>query len=113
LASGPISQVLHCLTPRTEISTAYYAVKCWNAHELPHRPSDVEHQVNVTLDEDREIIEAQYKNRQATPAAEISERLIRADRAAVTARRVYERLLRREYGVPAESPREATLAGAG
>jgi vanillate O-demethylase monooxygenase subunit len=105
VAPGPISQVLHCLTPLTERSTGYFAIKCWNAHDQPHRPIDIIHQMNVTLDEDQEIIEAQFKNRQVTLSAELGERLVRADRAAVMARRVYERLQRREVemsGAPAQ-----------
>ena len=92
---GPMSQVLHCLTPRTAQSTNYLVVKCWNVLTRPHEVAAVHHQIDVTLLEDKEIIEAQYNNRRES-ASESDERLIRADRAAVMARRVHERILRNE-----------------
>jgi phenylpropionate dioxygenase-like ring-hydroxylating dioxygenase large terminal subunit len=52
----------------------------------------VEHQMSVTIDEDREIIEAQHRNRSAA-RGQLEERLVRADRAAVMARRVYDSIL--------------------
>jgi phenylpropionate dioxygenase-like ring-hydroxylating dioxygenase large terminal subunit len=64
--------------------------------------------MDVTLDEDKEIIEAQYRNRCAA-VSELEERLIRADKAAVTARRVYDRLLREEGETRAEGARQAEL----
>jgi phenylpropionate dioxygenase-like ring-hydroxylating dioxygenase large terminal subunit len=93
---APMSQVLHCLTPRTPDSTSYLVVKCWNILTRPHEIAAVHHQVHVTLLEDKGIIEAQYMNRREA-AAESADRLIRADRAAVMARRVNERILRIEH----------------
>jgi vanillate O-demethylase monooxygenase subunit len=104
----PMSRVLHCLTPRTAQSTSYLALKCWNIHLRPHEVAAVEHQMDVTIDEDKEIIEAQYRNRCAA-VSELEERLIRADKAAVTARRVYDRLLREEGETRAEGARQAEL----
>lgn len=91
----PMSQVLHCLTPRTVDSTTYIALKSWNILLQPHEVAGVEHQMAVTLEEDKAIIEAQYRSRRASPV-KLEERLIRADRAAVMARRMYEKLLRNE-----------------
>jgi vanillate O-demethylase monooxygenase subunit len=92
---GPVSQVLHCLTPVDERTTRYFAVKSWNAFTQPHQAAAVHHQIDVTLAEDKEIIEAQFASKQAAPEQQ-REKLIRADRAAVMARRVYERVLERE-----------------
>ena len=89
---GPISQVLHCLTPQTAESTRYFGVKCWNMLLKPHEIAGVQHQVDVTIEEDREMIEAQYRVARAAPPG-VQEKLIRADRAAVMARRSYEKLL--------------------
>jgi vanillate O-demethylase monooxygenase subunit len=100
---GPVSQVLHCLTPKTARSTNYLAVKCWNLADRPHEVAAVHHQVDVTLAEDKEIIEAQYNNR-CVAASLPEERLIRADRAAVMARRVNDRILRFERETKTESP---------
>lgn len=94
----PMSQVIHCLTPRTAASTSYLAVKSWNLLAKPHEIAAVEHQMLVTLTEDKEIIEAQYGNR-TNGVNDVEEKLIRADRAAVMARRVYEKLLAREMSV--------------
>jgi vanillate O-demethylase monooxygenase subunit len=98
----PMSQVLHCLTPRTAQSTTYLALKSWNILLQPHEVAAVEHQMAVTIDEDREIIEAQHRNRSAA-GGKLEERLVRADRAAVMARRVYDRVLDREAGTSAAS----------
>jgi len=94
IQAGPVSQVLHCLTPRTANSTSYLAVKCWNLAHRPHEVAAMWHQIDVTLGEDKEIIEAQYRNRRETALED--EKLIRADKAAVMARRVNERIMRRE-----------------
>jgi phenylpropionate dioxygenase-like ring-hydroxylating dioxygenase large terminal subunit len=91
----PMSQVIHCLTPRTAASTSYIALKSWNLLAKPHEIAAVEHQMRVTLTEDKEIVEAQYRNR-VDSADDAEEKLIRADRAAVMARRAYDRMLTRE-----------------
>ena len=57
----------------------------------PHEIAAIQHQTDVTLAEDKAIIEAQYRNRASAAA---SERLVKSDLAAVMARRVYERVLR-------------------
>jgi phenylpropionate dioxygenase-like ring-hydroxylating dioxygenase large terminal subunit len=98
----PMSQVLHCLTPRTPTSTTYLALKSWNILLRPHEVVAVEHQMAITIDEDKEIIEAQHRNRCAA-VGKLEERLIRADRAAVMARRAYERILDSEAAALAES----------
>jgi hypothetical protein len=67
-----------------------------NVLTRPHEVAAVHHQVHVTLLEDKGMIEAQYVNRREV-AAESADRLIRADRAAVMARRVNERILRVEH----------------
>jgi phenylpropionate dioxygenase-like ring-hydroxylating dioxygenase large terminal subunit len=97
-----MSQVLHCLTPRTSRSTIYIALKSWNVLLQAHEVAAVEHQMSVTLAEDKEIIEAQYKNRCAAPG-KLDETLVRADRAAVMARRVYNRVLGNEAQTTAGS----------
>src|SRR5215469_12408001 len=88
---GPMAQALHCLTPRNAESTTYLALRCWNVLTQPHEIAAIQHQTNVTLAEDKAIIEAQYRNRSA---ASSDEKLIKSDRAAIMARRVYERILR-------------------
>ena len=98
----PMSQVLHCLTPRTATSTNYLALKSWNILLRPHEVVAVEHQMAVTIDEDKEIIEAQHRNRCAA-LGKVEEKLIRADRAAVMARRAYDRILDSEAAAPAQS----------
>jgi phenylpropionate dioxygenase-like ring-hydroxylating dioxygenase large terminal subunit len=95
IQAGPMSQVLHCLTPQTENSTHYFALKCWNVLTKPHEIAAMNHQNEVTLAEDKEIIEAQFASKLADQS-HAPEKLIRADRAAVTARRVYQRVLERE-----------------
>jgi phenylpropionate dioxygenase-like ring-hydroxylating dioxygenase large terminal subunit len=79
-------------------------VKCWNLADRPHEVAAVQHQVDVTLAEDKKIIEAQYNNRRAA-ASVPEERLIRADRAAVMARRVNDRILHLESHAHSESSR--------
>jgi vanillate O-demethylase monooxygenase subunit len=90
---GPMAQALHCLTPRSPDSTTYLAVRCWNALTLPHEVAAIQHQTDVTLAEDKAIIEAQYRNRLSVSS---EERLVRSDLAAVMARRVYDRVLRND-----------------
>ena len=91
---GPVSQVIHCLTPQDDSSTRYIALKCWNVKTQPHEVAAVHHQVDVTAAEDKEIIEAQFGNKQLLgPAPEV---LIRADRAAVLSRRRYDKLVEEE-----------------
>jgi hypothetical protein len=63
----------------------------------PHEIAAMNHQNEVTLAEDKEIIEAQYASKLADQS-QAPEKLIRADRAAVMARRVYQRVLEREAG---------------
>ena len=91
---GPVSQVIHCLTPQDEASTRYIALKCWNEKVQPHEIAAVHHQVDVTAAEDKEIIEAQFANQRLLPTA--PETLIRADRAAVMSRRLLDKLLEQE-----------------
>jgi vanillate O-demethylase monooxygenase subunit len=105
---GPVSQVLHCLTPVDERTTRYFALKSWNVFTQPHQAAAVHHQIDVTLAEDKEIIEAQFANKQTASEAE-PEKLIRADRAAVMARRVYQRVLEKERRAVAPE-RRATAA---
>jgi len=88
---GPMAQALHCLTPRSAHATTYLALRCWNVLTQPHEIAAIQHQTDVTLAEDKAIIEAQYRNRACAAAAE---RLVKSDLAAVMARRVYERVLR-------------------
>jgi phenylpropionate dioxygenase-like ring-hydroxylating dioxygenase large terminal subunit len=97
IQSGPMSQVLHCLSPQTEDSTHYFVLKCWNVLTKPHEIAAMNHQNEVTLAEDKKIIEAQYASKLADQS-QAPEKLIRADRAAVMARRVYQRILERESG---------------
>src|ERR1700726_2394473 len=87
---GPMSQALHCLTPRDARSTMYFAVRCWNALTQPHEIAAIHYQTDVTLAEDKAIIEAQFQNR---TFASSEEKLIKSDFAAVMARRMYERVL--------------------
>jgi vanillate O-demethylase monooxygenase subunit len=109
---GPMSQVLHCLTPRTADSTHYLAVKCWNLSLRPHEVAAMQHQIEVTVSEDKEVIEAQHRSRcNAHPAPE--EKLIKADRAAVLARRLHERLVRDERARAAQSTGEPLQAAGG
>ena len=89
------TRVLHCLTPSHAQSTRYFVVRCWTHLRKPQEITAVHHQIDVTLAEDKDIIEAQYQNRQLTGAI-VPEVLIRADRAAVLARRMYVRVLQRE-----------------
>src|ERR1700722_17505723 len=84
---GPMAQALHCLTPRTAHATTYLALRCWNVLTQPHEIAAIQHQTDVTLAEDKAIIEAQYRNRVSAVA---EERLVKSDLAAVMARRVYE-----------------------
>jgi phenylpropionate dioxygenase-like ring-hydroxylating dioxygenase large terminal subunit len=88
---GPVSQVIHCLTPQGPGSTHYIALKCWNLKLQPHEIAAVHEQVDVTAAEDKAIIEAQFANQQLLAPA--PEALIRADKAAVMSRRLYEKLL--------------------
>jgi vanillate O-demethylase monooxygenase subunit len=90
---GAMAQALHCLTPRTAHTTTYLALRCWNVLTQPHEIAAIQHQTDVTLAEDKAIIEAQFRNRSS---ASEEERLIKSDLAAVMARRVYERLLRND-----------------
>jgi phenylpropionate dioxygenase-like ring-hydroxylating dioxygenase large terminal subunit len=77
----------------TAQSTNYLAVRCWNIRSRPHEVAAVQHQVDVTLEEDKQIIEAQYRNR-CVGTHQPEETLIRADSAAVMARRAYDKALR-------------------
>jgi phenylpropionate dioxygenase-like ring-hydroxylating dioxygenase large terminal subunit len=95
LPPRPMSQVLHCLSPQNENSTHYFVLKCWNVLTKPHEIAAMNHQNEVTLSEDKEMIEAQFASKLADQS-HATEKLIRADRAAVMARRVYERVLGRE-----------------
>jgi phenylpropionate dioxygenase-like ring-hydroxylating dioxygenase large terminal subunit len=92
---GPVSQVLHCLTPRDESRTRYFVLKCWNVLTRPHEVTAMNYQNDVTIAEDKEIIEAQWRIKQAFDQRD-EEMLIRADRAAVLSRRLHEKLLRHE-----------------
>jgi phenylpropionate dioxygenase-like ring-hydroxylating dioxygenase large terminal subunit len=98
----PMARVLHCLTPRTSQSVGHLAVRCMNVPGRPHEVAAIENMMRVTQGEDRRIIEAQYRNRCAA-FSEPEEKLIKADRAAVLARRVYDRLLQDEAGQRPES----------
>jgi vanillate O-demethylase monooxygenase subunit len=91
---GPMSQALHCLTPRSAHSTSYLALRCWNDLIRPHEIAAIQQQTDVTLAEDKAMIEAQYRNRSAASA---DEKLIKSDRAAIMARRAYDRVLRSDH----------------
>ena len=95
MESRPMSQVLHCLSPQAENRTRYFVLKCWNILTKPHEVTAMHHQNDVTLAEDKEIIEAQFASK-LDDRSRAAEKLIRADRAAVMARRVYQRVLERE-----------------
>jgi vanillate O-demethylase monooxygenase subunit len=94
IQAGPMAQALHCLTPRNAHSTTYLALRCWNTLTQPHEIAAIYHQTDVTLGEDKAMIEAQYQNRSVASA---EEKLIKSDRAAVMARRAYERVLRSDH----------------
>jgi hypothetical protein len=85
---------LHCLTPRSAHSTSYLALRCWNDLIRPHEIAAIQQQTDVTLAEDKAMIEAQYRNRSAASA---DEKLIKSDRAAIMARRAYDRVLRSDH----------------
>ena len=101
--SIPMARVLHCVTPRRAELTAHLAVRCMNLSGRPHELAAIENMMRVTSGEDKTVIEAQYRNRLAA-LTEPEERLVRADKAAVMARRTYGALLREE--------REASTASA-
>jgi phenylpropionate dioxygenase-like ring-hydroxylating dioxygenase large terminal subunit len=90
---GPVVQALHCLTPRNARSTTYLALRCWNVLTAAHEIAAIQHQTDVTLAEDKAMIEAQNQNRCSASA---EEKLIRSDQAAVMARRLYDRVLQAE-----------------
>jgi phenylpropionate dioxygenase-like ring-hydroxylating dioxygenase large terminal subunit len=93
--SMPMARVLHCLTPRTSQSVGHLAVRSMNIAGRPHEIAAVENLMKITQGEDKRIIEAQYRNRLAA-LQEKREALIKADQAAVQARRAYDRLLDEE-----------------
>jgi vanillate O-demethylase monooxygenase subunit len=103
---GPVSQVLHCLTPRDAASTRYFVMKCWNVTTREHEITAMHHQNEVTAGEDKVIIEAQWKTKTAFSATD-GEKLIRADRAAIMCRRLFAKLLSGELNeAVAETPAE-------
>jgi len=92
LLPAPMTHVMHALTPETEESTHYFAIRSWNAQTKPQEIAQLTEQSYVTIEEDREMIEAQHRVRQANPG--VGDRLIKSDAAAVDARRLYEEALR-------------------
>ena len=99
--TGPATFVMHCLTPETADTTNYLAIRSWNVTTKPEQIAALEHQTAVTIAEDREMLEAQQRVRLANPG--MPERLIRADAAAVDARRLFDEALRLEQGRAAAS----------
>jgi vanillate O-demethylase monooxygenase subunit len=89
---GAMSQVLHCLTPKDEEHTQYFVMKCWNITTRQHEIAAMHHQNEVTVAEDKQIIEAQWKIKRAFDSGS-EEKLIRADKAAVLCRRLHARLI--------------------
>ncbi|HEY0939913.1 MAG TPA: aromatic ring-hydroxylating dioxygenase subunit alpha [Steroidobacter sp.] len=94
LLPAPMTHVMHALTPATAESTNYLIIRSWNALTKPQDIAQLTEQSHVTIEEDREIVEAQQRVRNASPG--VSDRLIRADAAAVDARRMYAEALRTE-----------------
>lgn len=85
--------VMHCLTPQDENSTRYLPIRSWNVLTRPQDIAALEHQTNVTVQEDKEMLEAQHRVRLRAPGA--TERLIRSDAATVDARRMFDDALKR------------------
>ena len=92
---GPVSQVLHCLTPKDAEHTQYFVMKCWNITTRQHEIAAMRYQNEVTVAEDKEMIEAQWKVKRAF-IRDPDEKLIRADRAAVMCRRLHAKLMSAE-----------------
>jgi phenylpropionate dioxygenase-like ring-hydroxylating dioxygenase large terminal subunit len=91
---GPMTMVMHCLTPEDENSTRYLPIRSWNVLTRPQDIAALEHQSIVTIGEDKAMLEAQHRVRLRSPGA--SERLVRSDEAAVDARRLFEEAAKRE-----------------
>jgi phenylpropionate dioxygenase-like ring-hydroxylating dioxygenase large terminal subunit len=85
---GPMTMVMHCLTPQDENSTRYLPIRSWNVLTRPQDIAALEHQSNVTINEDKDMLEAQHRVR--LRASGVSERLVRSDAATVDARRLFE-----------------------
>jgi vanillate O-demethylase monooxygenase subunit len=90
---APITMIMHCLTPQDENTTRYLPIRSWNVPTQPQDIAALEHQTNFTVQEDKEMLEAQYRVRLRAP--EVSERLVRSDAATVDARRMFDEALTR------------------
>jgi vanillate O-demethylase monooxygenase subunit len=90
--AAPMTHVMHALTPETDETTHYFAIRSWNALTKPQEIAQQTEQSFVTIEEDREMLEAQHRVRLSSPG--VADRLIKADAAAVDARRLYEEALR-------------------
>jgi phenylpropionate dioxygenase-like ring-hydroxylating dioxygenase large terminal subunit len=88
---APMTHVMHALTPETEETTHYFAIRSWNVLTKPQEIAQQTEQSYVTIEEDREMLEAQHRVRQSNPG--VGDRLIKADAAAVDARRLYAEAL--------------------
>jgi vanillate O-demethylase monooxygenase subunit len=96
---APMTHVMHALTPETAETTHYFAVRSWNALTKPQEIAQQTEQSFVTIEEDRQMLEAQHRVRQSSPG--VADRLIKADAAAVDARRLYEEALRAAHAAAA------------
>ena len=94
IAGAPVTRVMHCLTPENEGRTRYIAMRSWNVATRPQDLAALEHQTNVTILEDKEMLEGQQRVRLDSPG--VKDRLIRADAAAVQSRRLFEEAVKRE-----------------
>lgn len=106
--STPMARVMHCITPRKAELTAHLAVRSMNLSGRPHEIAAIEHMMRVTQGEDKTVIEGQHQNRCAAPQ-ELEEKLVKADKAAVMAQRMYEKVLRAERETQPESARDVEV----
>ena len=84
--------IMHCLTPQDENSTRYLPIRSWNVLTRPQDIAELEHRTIFTVQEDKEMLEAQHRVRLRSPKT--PERLIRSDEASVDARRMFDDALR-------------------
>jgi vanillate O-demethylase monooxygenase subunit len=88
MIDGPHRIILHGLTPEAPDRVRYIYVRAWN---LYHSPEDVAAAIaedEGALVEDKDIIEATYRNKLSIGGA-AADRLVAIDEAAVKARRRY------------------------
>ena len=87
-----MTRILHCLTPQDGDSTRYLPIRSWNVLTRPREIAELEHRTIFTVQEDKEMLEAQHRVRLRSPKS--PERLIRSDAASVDARRMFDEALR-------------------